>query len=418
MAIGRALRYEQTPVAGPQIPYLELPEIPLGFLTRLPDPVVGALLGGLIGAVAGSSFFAGAKNRALKNGVTVALALVGALIGYSKAPHLFDPGHPPSIKPFGTLVALGVYIGSVIAVRHAKERGLDVKRMSEFIFWVVGLGFVGGHVLDAIFYHPGRVAKDPLYLFYLWDGLSSYGGFTGALIGAVSWKLYRRQKILAYCEMVNSAFPLAWVFGRAGCSVAHDHPGRFSDGWYAVRYPHGDGVIGRFDLGLYEFLLAIPLAVSFLLLWKRKPDRRMGFYTGVMCTAYAPVRFGLDFLREVEGGISGADPRYGGLTPAQWASFGLLGIGIYFLRVAAPGAGAPARAEALEVAREPAEVPAANVGATGEEQESEERDDLEEAEAPPRERARRPRPAASPKRSAPEPTSAPPGKRKKRPVAS
>jgi phosphatidylglycerol:prolipoprotein diacylglycerol transferase len=51
-----------------------------------------------------------------------------------------------------------------------------------------------------------------------------------------------------------------------------------------------------------------------------------------MCTAYAPVRFALDFLRERDGsGLLGADPRYAGLTPAQWASFGLLATGIYFL---------------------------------------------------------------------------------------
>jgi len=285
-------------VAGPLIPYVTLPEIPLGFLLHVP------LLG-----------------------------------------DLFDPKHPPSIKPFGTLVALGVYLGSIIAMRHARERRLDAKKMNEFIFWVVAAGFIGGHVLDAIFYHPDRVARDPLYVLWLWDGLSSYGGFIGAITGAIAWRIRRAEKILGYCEVVNSAFPLAWVFGRAGCSMVHDHPGRISDAWFAVRYPlssapglpavPGEGFIGRFDLGLYECLLTIPLALAFWLLWRRRPFRPLGFYTGWMCVAYAPVRFLLDFLREREGGgIVGADPRYGGLTPAQWACFGLLGLGIYFLRMA------------------------------------------------------------------------------------
>jgi len=254
---------------------------------------------------------------------------------------IFDAKHPPSIKPFGTLVALGVYIGSVVAMRRAKERGLDAKKMNEFIFWSIGLGFVGGHVLDAVFYHPARVARDPLYIFMLWDGLSSYGGFIGALTGALLWRRSRRESILKYCEVVNSAFPLAWVFGRAGCASVHDHPGRLSDAWFAVRYPAsglglGDqGYVGRFDLGLYECLLSIPLAIAFWILWRRKPVRPLGFYTGIMCTVYAPVRFFLDFLREQEQhGLSGGDPRYLGLTPAQWACFGLLAMGIYFLRMA------------------------------------------------------------------------------------
>ncbi|WP_437680364.1 prolipoprotein diacylglyceryl transferase [Sorangium sp. So ce131] len=279
-------------MSGPLIPYIDIPELPLAFLEHVP--------------------------------------LLGQLV---------DPAKPPSIKPFGVLVALGVYIGAVVATRHARERRLDERKMSDFIFWIVAAGFIGGHVFDAIFYHPQRVARDPLYLFKLWDGLSSFGGFTGALIGAASWRFYRREKILPYCEVVNSAFPLAWVFGRAGCASVHDHPGRLSDVWFAVRYPVGSGgdFVGRFDLGLYECLLTIPLAIAFAVLWRRNPFRPLGFYTGLMCTAYAPVRFALDFLREREGTVVGGDPRYGGLTPAQWACFGLLALGIYFLRMAARG---------------------------------------------------------------------------------
>jgi phosphatidylglycerol---prolipoprotein diacylglyceryl transferase len=277
----------------PLIPYIKAPELPLSFLTYIP-------------------------------GVNT----------------LIDPAHPPSIKPFGTLVALGVYIGSVVAMRHARQRGLNEKKMSEFIFWVVGLGFVGGHMLDAIFYHPGRLVRDPWegfkYFFALWDGLSSYGGFIGAVIGALAWRLYRKEPILGFCEVINSAFPLAWVFGRAGCASVHDHPGMPSDAWFAVQPSLlNNWPVGRLDLGLIEMVLTIPLAVAFLILWHRKPERPLGFYTGFMCVAYAPVRFFLDFLREDERDalLSGGDPRYGGLTPAQWACFGLLAMGIYFLRI-------------------------------------------------------------------------------------
>lgn len=110
-------------------------------------------------------------------------------------------------------------------------------------------GFVGGHVLDEVFYHPGEIAKivdghleftRPWSLLFLWEGLSSFGGFTGALFGAFLWRFFelrpivamgplelrwfrRRTKnetILPLCDLLLSVFPVAWIFGRAGCSVA------------------------------------------------------------------------------------------------------------------------------------------------------------------------------------------------------
>jgi phosphatidylglycerol:prolipoprotein diacylglycerol transferase len=292
---------------------------------------------------------------------------------------LVDPGHPPSIKPFGTLVAFGVYLGSVVAMRHGKERGIDDKKLSEFIFFVIGLGFVGGHMLDAIFYHPDSLAKRPWYLFELWDGLSSYGGFTGSMLAALYWRWRRKEAVLPMVEVINSAFPLAWVFGRMGCSSVHDHPGHVSNSWLAVRWSAGihehvgnavlglrwsptappplpAGFEGRFDLGFIEMVCAVPLAIAFLVLWRRKPIRPLGFYTGWMCVAYAPVRFVLDFLREPDA--NGGDVRYGGLTPAQWACFGLLAMGVWFLRWSARGGGAAgARPSIDEDETEPASDP-------------------------------------------------------------
>ena len=122
------------------------------------------------------------------------------------------------------------------------------------------------------------------------------------------------------------------MFGRLGCSIAHDHPGLHSDAWFAVRYPDG----GRLDLGLVELLITVPLALAcFRLL---RTPRPWGFYAGVICTYYAPLRFLLDFLRERAGVnvgqalLAGGDARYLGLTPAQWGCIPLLVLGVVLLR--------------------------------------------------------------------------------------
>jgi phosphatidylglycerol:prolipoprotein diacylglycerol transferase len=295
-------------VASPLIPYLTLPEIPLAFLRHVP------WLGDAI-----------------------------------------DPRQPPSIKPFGTLVALGVYFAAVVAMRRAKQRGHEAKLYSDFVFWAVGTGFVLSHILDAIFYHPDTVKRDPLYLLKIWDGLSSYGGFIGAVVGSLAFGFYHRRKVLELIDITVSAFPIGWMFGRAGCSVVHDHPGIVSDAWFAVRYPtHGGGTIGRLDLGLIELVFTIPIAMACIVLWKRNPNRPTGYWIALTCLVYAPIRFLLDFLRIGPKEVAlGADERYLALTPAQWSAFLMLGTGLYFvwrivkrptLAAAAQAAGAPASA--------------------------------------------------------------------------
>ena len=110
------------------------------------------------------------------------------MIPYLNPPplHIFGPGEigpipvgELSIKPFGTLVALGVYIGTEIVRRQGERFKVDTKALSSFIFYILVGGFVGGHVLDTIFYHPDHIAESPVSLLRIWDGQSSFGGFTG-----------------------------------------------------------------------------------------------------------------------------------------------------------------------------------------------------------------------------------------------
>lgn len=287
--------------------------------------------------------------------------------------------HVPDLKllgltlhPFGLLVATGVVIGTALATRRARQRGFDLDLLNSFITWMLVLGFIGGHVLDEIFYHPDEILKNPLSLIKLWEGLSSFGGFSGAFIGIVLWKYFysspvhvatlkvptwlakeplviyrprilRRPRpipIFPFADLILAVFPVAWIFGRSGCSVVHDHPGAFAspDALFAVAYGRGPSthygpielIMGnrpQYDLGLLELMFTIVLAGLLALTWRRKLPT--GTYAVVTSLAYAPVRFAMDFLRVRD--IDGADPRYGGLTPAQWECVALFAFGLFLL---------------------------------------------------------------------------------------
>jgi phosphatidylglycerol:prolipoprotein diacylglycerol transferase len=270
---------------------------------------------------------------------------------------------PLTLHPFGLLVATGVIIGTWLATRRARQRGLDLDKLNSFITWMLIAGFMGGHMLDEIFYHPAELEHRPWSIFFLWEGLSSFGGFTGALIGIVLWKFFEAaplvktpfftipkfrkrdvvMPILPFADLILSVFPVAWVFGRSGCSVVHDHPGmRAEPGTLlAVAYGRPDhitklfsigggdvelryGTAPQFDLGTLELLFTIILATLFALTWRKKLVT--GTYVAASALAYAPVRFAMDFLRIRDG--EAADPRYGHLTPAQWACVALFVFGV------------------------------------------------------------------------------------------
>ena len=54
--------------------------------------------------------------------------------------------------------------------------------------WMLFAGFVLSHMLDSLFYHWEEVVRRPWSLLMPWEGLSSFGGFVGALIGIVLWR--------------------------------------------------------------------------------------------------------------------------------------------------------------------------------------------------------------------------------------
>jgi phosphatidylglycerol:prolipoprotein diacylglycerol transferase len=129
---------------------------------------------------------------------------------------------------------------------------------------------------------------------------------------------------MPYADSLAYGLAFGWLFGRLGCFTAHDHPGRFSHFFLAVQYPEG----ARHDLGLEEALWALGMSLLFLLLSRRRQP--LGLYVSLLSIGYAPVRFGLDFLRVTD--LPGSDPRYFGLTPAQYGTFFVLAAGLACLR--------------------------------------------------------------------------------------
>ncbi len=239
---------------------------------------------------------------------------------------------PLSVGPvssFSILAVLGMFFAVAAGSRHAERLGLDarlVRRMATFC----GVGtLLGAHYVDLFLYQPGWSEKDGAVWTFLnpFSGISSYGGLLGGTLGFLVFSRVYRVKRLRYADAGIVGAVVMMTFGRAGCASVHDHVGVASKFPLAVDFPAGNpaGVIGpHHDLGLYEFALVslLLIALAFLL---RRP-RRPGWLVAVIALSYAVPRFFLDFLRR-----EATDPRYHGLTPAQWGCIATATTGVLLL---------------------------------------------------------------------------------------
>ncbi len=270
---------------------------------------------------------------------------------------------PFALQPFGLLVATGVIVGAKMVYRRTERLGMDLDHARGMVFWACVCGFIGAHVLDVIFYQREALARDPLLLIKLWAGISSYGGFVGGTLGVLGYLHHHKLSLRRYGDTAIYGLTLGFTFGRLGCTVVHDHIGAPSDGFFLATNYTAEVIAAHnyrlpeaglyHNLGMYEFLFLLPLCVA-MLLFDRRP-RPPGFFLAFIVMCYAPVRFLMDGLR-----LSQTDPRYVGLTFAQWMSVVafVLGVGLLLrLRKSPATAEAPA-APAKSAASAASKVPA------------------------------------------------------------
>ena len=239
------------------------------------------------------------------------------MIPYFPQPHLGP------IHAFGVLVATGILLSIRLIRKRSTLLGLDPVLAEKLSMRIVIVAFLCAHVFDRLAYYPAETLADPISLLKIWESISSFGGFIGAVI-AGAWFVRSRRKQgdgWRYLDVITFNFPIGWFFGRLGCAMAYDHPG--SPSTYFLSQVYRDG-ISRHNLGLEEALYVLPIIVLFQILGRNR-NRPTGFYLALFPLVYAPGRFILDFMRH-------DDARYFGLTPGHYGSIALVIVGIALMR--------------------------------------------------------------------------------------
>ncbi len=211
-----------------------------------------------------------------------------------------------------------------------------------------------GGVWDAAAHacHPGH--RDCLAWAKFWaGGLTYYGGFIGAAVGA--WFLLRRDKFPFWkaADMAGFAIPIGLAFGRMGCLLAGCCFGSVCNLPWALSFPARspasdeqarDHLLASSHLPslpvhptqIYESLGSLGIAVV-CLLWMHPRKRYDGQVFVLFLVLYAVVRFLLEVLRR--------DDRGGAfmLSTSQLIGLAMIGAAVVIHRLrTGPRAAAPA----------------------------------------------------------------------------
>ncbi len=225
-----------------------------------------------------------------------------------------------TIYIWGAFAAVGFLAGLFLMMHWIKKRNLSPDLALNLFLLIMAGSIIGGRLFEAFAYNPKYYFARPAEIVKFWEGgMSSFGGILGALVAFIIYVRVKKLRWADYADALIFPLPLGLGIGRIGCFLINEHPGRFTNLFFGVRYP--DGI--RHDLGL-EFAL-LDFFVFAVLLWASK-KQITGRILKVFIFTYFPLRFLLEFLRATD--IPSENARYFSLTPAQWGSAAIILVAI------------------------------------------------------------------------------------------
>jgi len=242
-------------------------------------------------------------------------------------PTLFHVGAGFPVHSYGFLIAVGMVLGVVVAVRRGRRVGIPTSATLDLTFYAIVVGLAGARLLYVIMHAgayvrlcvgtgeprtAGRLLSDCTAALHFWQGGLAFLG--GALLAGLVVLLFARRKGLRLGDVADVLAPsvsLAHVFGRLGCFMVGCCYGK---PWQAgVHFPNDsvayDDLLTRHVVEktaectpalhptqLYESAGELLIFVGLLLLWRRR--RFAGAIALSYAIAYSVLRFFVEIYRD------------------------------------------------------------------------------------------------------------------------
>jgi phosphatidylglycerol:prolipoprotein diacylglycerol transferase len=246
-------------------------------------------------------------------------------------PLLFEVGRFP-VYTYGVLLATAYLTGLWLAVRRARERGLNGDRVMDLGIWIIASALIGAKLLLLVV-DFGYYSHNPAELLSVFrSGGVFYGGLIAAV--AVAFWYMRRAKLPLWptTDAFAPGIALGHVVGRLGCLMAGCCYGRPTTVPWAVTFTNtlaAENVGTPLGVALHPTQLYEAGAELIILVLLLATERKGRVYPGrtfwLYMLMYGITRFIIEFYRGDPRGVIGM------FSTSQFISLLLVPLAVYML---------------------------------------------------------------------------------------
>ena len=190
---------------------------------------------------------------------------------------------PLNIHMYGIIIAFGLMLATVYAMRRAKQFGLTEDHVLDGVLWITPFAFLCARAYYCIFSWE-LYAANPISVLYIWNGgIAIYGGVLGAIAGVILFCKIKRLSLGATLDLVLLGFLIGQSIGRWGNFFNREAFGAETTSW--LRMGLLDTVTGQVTYHHPTFLYeSLWNALGFVILHFLSKKRE---YDGQIALGYA-----------------------------------------------------------------------------------------------------------------------------------
>jgi phosphatidylglycerol:prolipoprotein diacylglycerol transferase len=194
---------------------------------------------------------------------------------------------PIAVRWYGFLIASGVLVGALWAMRFAERRDLDPDRLLDMAPYLVVAGIIGARLVYVVtsptaFFGPGG---NPIDAFKIWQGgVSFHGSVLGILLALWIYGRVHKLNMWSYLDLMTPLAALGIIGGRIGNFMnGTDTGGRLTEWQIGFTWPE----VGTETLGAFgRLVFGDPL-------WRFGPPICTTLPAGEPCTVHLAPLYGV-----------------------------------------------------------------------------------------------------------------------------